>query len=61
MPKVLLNGNSVYGGTEQDCKDYLIVKARIFAGTDQTMYESLVKEIADNHTIKILNNNYKII
>jgi hypothetical protein len=65
MHIVILNGNSgqpVSWGSEQECKDWLIGKARIFAGTDQHQYEQYVHSIADEGTLVTENpyRNYKI-
>jgi hypothetical protein len=64
MHRVVLNGDStVSWGTEQECKDFLIGKARVFAGTDQHLYEKYVHSIADDGELTTDNptRNFKIV
>jgi len=65
MHIVILNGNigsPTFWGTHQECKDWLIGKARTFAGTDQHQYEQYVHSIADEGLLTTENpyRNYEI-
>lgn len=53
----------VCSGSEQECKNYLIVKARVFAGTDQVLYEKYLNSIVDDGVLETEKpfRNFKII
>lgn len=65
MYTVILNDNvnsPLFWGTLQDCRDWLIGKARTFAGTDQHLYETYLHNIIDNGELNTDNpsRNFKI-
>ena len=66
MYKVILNGNinsPVFWGTLQECRTWLIAKARIFASTDQLLYEKYIHGIVDDGELNTDNpsRNFKIL
>ncbi len=65
MHRVVLIGdenNSVFKGTEQECKTFMIMKARTIASTDQKQYEQYIHDITEDGELNTVNpkRNFKI-
>ena len=57
---VYLGDNIAYEGTDQECKDFLIGKCRVIAGTDQMLYMDLFQQVTEEGVLNYKHFSYQI-
>lgn len=60
MHVVNYNSNPVFWGSIQECRNYLIMKARVIANTDQKLYEQYVSDIVYDGVLSAPEKKYEI-